>query len=109
MYRIVEAVRQTDLDTLLDDMRSWLEHNGCDSVHVTTRKETAGIAVVQVEFDRSDLAEAFTEVFEAWGLFPALVYEPGRSGGMRASASQSLFALDTPKACQPGTGFGSHS
>jgi hypothetical protein len=75
MYRIVEAVRQSDLDPLLVDIRSWLEHNRCGSVRLTTRKETAGIAAIQIDFDRSDLAEAFTMAFQGWALFPALAYE----------------------------------
>ncbi len=80
MYHIVEAVRQTDLDSLLDDIRSWLDHNKCSSVRVVTRRETADIAAVQVEFDCSDLAEAFTKAFQGWALFPALVYERGSFG-----------------------------
>ena len=73
MYRIVEAVRQADLASLLDDIRSWLEHNGCSSVSLTTRKETLDIVTIQLDFKYWLLAEAFVKVFEGWGLFPALV------------------------------------
>jgi hypothetical protein len=73
MYRIVEAVRQSDLASLLDDMCSWLEHNGCGSVSLTTRKETLDIVTIQIDFNYLDLAVAFTKVFQGWELFPTSV------------------------------------
>jgi GrpB-like predicted nucleotidyltransferase (UPF0157 family) len=73
MYRIVEAVRQSDLASLLDDIRSWLEHNGCSSVPLMTRKETVDIITIQIDFNYLDLAEAFIKAFQGWGLFPTLV------------------------------------
>ena len=73
MYRIVEAVRQSDVASLLDDICLWLEHHGCSSVSLMTRKETLDIATIQIDFNYLDLAIAFTKAFQGWGLFPALV------------------------------------
>jgi hypothetical protein len=73
MYRIIKAVRQSDLAPLLDDIRSWLEHYGCSSVSLMTRKETLDIVTIQVDFKYWHLALAFIKAFQGWGLFPALV------------------------------------
>ena len=73
MYRIIHAVRQSDLVSLLDEMHLWLEHYGCRFASLVTRKETSEIVTIQMDFNYWDLAEAFAKAFQGWGLFPALV------------------------------------
>jgi hypothetical protein len=73
MYRTVQAVWRTDLVPLLDDIRSWLEHNGYSPVSLITRKETLHIVTIQIDFNYIDTAKAFTKSFQGWELFPAMV------------------------------------
>jgi hypothetical protein len=84
MYRIIEAVRQADLTSLLDDIRSWLD------------------------FDRIEMAEAFTEAFQGSAIFPALISEPHHPiahSEAGPSDSRSFSASGAPRACQTETGF----
>jgi hypothetical protein len=76
MYRVIEAVRQTDLARLLKDIRSWLEHSGYKFRYLTTKKETFDIVVIEIAFNSLDLAEAFVRAFQGWALFPPMVSEP---------------------------------
>jgi hypothetical protein len=64
MYRIVEAVWQSELASLLDDIRWWLEHNGCSAASLITRKETLDIVTIQIDFNYPDLAMAFATAFQ---------------------------------------------
>src|ERR1044071_8876122 len=109
MYRIIEAVRQAELASVLDDIRSWLRHNGCSSDSLTTEKETLSIAAIKVDFDCIELAEAFTEAFQGSAIFPALISEPHHPIAHSEAGpgkSQSLSVSRAPRACQAETGFG---
>src|ERR1051325_11662855 len=102
MYRIIEAVRQADLASLLDDIRSWLDHNGCSSDALTTETETLSIAAIKIAFDRIEMAEAFTEAFQGSAIFPALISEPHHPIACRdagPSNSHSPSASGSPRAC----------
>ena len=108
MYRIIEVVRQVDLTSLLDDIRSWLDRNGCSSDSLVAEKETVSIAAIKVDFDRIEMAEAFTEAFQGSAIFPALISEPhhpiARSEA-GPSESHSLSVSSAPRACQAETGL----
>ncbi len=73
MYRIVQAVWKTDLASILDDIRSWLEHHGCSAASLIIEVETMTIATVQVDFNYLDLAVAFAKAFQGQGPSPPLV------------------------------------
>lgn len=76
MYHVAEAVRQTDLARVLRDIYLWLDHNRCSSDCLVIKKETFNIVVIEVSFDKLDLAEAFIKDFQGWALFPAIISEP---------------------------------
>jgi hypothetical protein len=73
MYRVSEAVRQADLARLLKDIQLWLEHNGCDSGLLITKKETFDIVIVELLLSDRCLAEGFVRDFQGWALFPAMI------------------------------------
>jgi hypothetical protein len=73
VYRIVQAVRQTDLASVLEDINSWLERYGCGLIFPIIERETLDIVTIQIDLNCLELAEAFTRAFQGLGLFPAIV------------------------------------
>ena len=103
MYRIIEAVRQTDLAPLLQDIHLWLSETGCIPDSLTTEKETLSITVVQIDFACKELAEAFTQAFQGRALVPAVISEAKNPVAYRKaepSTDRSLPSSGAPRACQ---------
>jgi hypothetical protein len=76
MYRVVEAVRQTDLARLLNDIHSWLDHSRCSFDCLSIERETFDIIVIELAFDNLDIAKDFVRAFQGWALFPPIISEP---------------------------------
>jgi hypothetical protein len=71
---IVETVvRQTDAPSLLDDMRSWLDHNGFNTLRLGISRKTAALALITVKFRDAKLAGAFASMFGGAAVHTALV------------------------------------
>jgi hypothetical protein len=58
------SINASELADTFEHMRTWLDHNDCIPANFDVRTGDPDTAlVVQVEFDRDDLAEAFQREF----------------------------------------------
>jgi hypothetical protein len=61
---VVETlVRQSDASSLLNDMRSWLDHYGFNTRRLVISRKTSSLALITVKFRDANLAGAFASMF----------------------------------------------
>ena len=78
MSCVVEAVvRQTDVSSLLEDMRSWLDHNGFNTLRLAISRKTSSFALITVNFRDAKLAGIFESMFGGAALHIALAVSEG--------------------------------
>jgi hypothetical protein len=75
---VVETViRQTDASSLLEDMRSWLDHYGFNTRRLTISRKTSSLALITVMFRDAKLAGAFASMFGGAAVHIAFVILEG--------------------------------